>query len=972
MANSKSNIYPIQLQGAELNLNKYDAEIKQYSGFNKNNSPFVGGCLSNIFTKEEQIEGGNADNIYVDTNGDVYSVDDYGFLKNGTPIGFRSDTPLEFWGKQEYQMPEDGDIVSYYSDDAYAVKYLDENGYQHIVLHLGGKTKNVLLKDVNNNRESFFENVIIEKFYDETVGDFYCAAIKSYYRYGAVNRLGQHIQASVYSQFGDNEIVEALTKLPTFYLSFFLTFSDSCLYYEDGLVLFALNDCQNKILEQDNNDGIDFSVLADKNYVNIMSFVDYDGNKRLEGLYEGGIETKGGNLLAGFPNDKRLGYFFFRKGKMFLIFVPTTGQQTLWCRWDYKIDRSGNDAYVTVFGTHDESKDALGSSPTNYYMVQANYYNYILKRYGVSYCLYAKSVQLGKSTVTALCDFISFGASYNSENNMVNFAAGGVVNNSVLTNNGFASGIALPGADILATEWNSVDKDYIYFSEHFGGSEIEDNFVIYKDINNDKWYKIFRTTDKKVWFINNQIISNYNNKYNAYDIRRNKKLIYAYAWNNRFPFGRNYIEINNSAVPNNNYYFASCYNEYNQKDNSAAIFNPVPIIASSGIYVQFREIEDNSNGINFYINAISTGKILYTFTLKSLKRIGDNFINRNLKGLPFPIDTNGNIQLNPSLFAEYFSTFGNDVFIKENDNTYQLSKSDNQIILSYYFGTLVEGLREVFILQGQYYGIVNNMIFSIQFVNGVVAGMSAVVSVENLQFVGNTPYEALFFSKTNRCLYSFTGANVLSSRQLVDKISEVRNYLYNPATQTVFLITDVGIFFYGLFGQFLLEYTDISRMFLLDNGIVLLDNNGNYRSIKYYLDSGDLDYTKERIKLETCFYGMNNQTVTINDCLYFRLFSEEHEEGELKVSATTLSLKGRKTEETTFRIKTRDWDKITHTIYLRYQPKEQRGLGVSFSIDSPFKIAAISVGSQADSILVDKVSKGAINAPQQTSNNVEW
>ena len=29
MANSRSNIYPVQLQGAELNLNKYDAEIKQ-------------------------------------------------------------------------------------------------------------------------------------------------------------------------------------------------------------------------------------------------------------------------------------------------------------------------------------------------------------------------------------------------------------------------------------------------------------------------------------------------------------------------------------------------------------------------------------------------------------------------------------------------------------------------------------------------------------------------------------------------------------------------------------------------------------------------------------------------------------------------------------------------------------------------------------------------------------------------------
>jgi hypothetical protein len=103
-----------------------------------------------------------------------------------------------------------------------------------------------------------------------------------------------------------------------------------------------------------------------------------------------------------------------------------------------------------------------------------------------------------------------------------------------------------------------------------------------------------------------------------------------------------------------------------------------------------------------------------------------------------------------------------------------------------------------------------------------------------------------------------------------------------------------------------------------------------------------------------------------------RIFSEEHEEGNLEVSATTLSLKGRMTEKTTFKIKASDWDAITHTIYLRYQPKEQRGLGISFSINSPFKIASLSIGSQADAILIDKVSKGAINAPQITSNNVEW
>ena len=41
-------------------------------------------------------------------------------------------------------------------------------------------------------------------------------------------------------------------------------------------------------------------------------------------------------------------------------------------------------------------------------------------------------------------------------------------------------------------------------------------------------------------------------------------------------------------------------------------------------------------------------------------------------------------------------------------------------------------------------------------------------------------------------------------------------------------------------------------------------------------------------------------------------------------------------------------------------------------VDSPFKIASMSVGSQPDAVLVDKVSKGAITAPSVTTNNNEW
>ena len=297
---------------------------------------------------------------------------------------------------------------------------------------------------------------------------------------------------------------------------------------------------------------------------------------------------------------------------------------------------------------------------------------------------------------------------------------------------------------------------------------------------------------------------------------------------------------------------------------------------------------------------------------------------------------------------------------------------DNKAVMSYFLSTAVEGLQDFFTIQGQLYGILDNQIYNFSIVNEIANRGDFIVSVEGLQFVGNTPYEALFFSKTNRCLYSFTGANVLNNKQFVDKISEVRNYKYNPATQSIFLITDIGVIVYSLFGIYQIEFLNCQDMYLLNNGVILTDNEGTFKYVKYYKEETTEDYTKENITLETSFYGINNQTVTINDCLYMRIFSEEHEEGNLEVSATTLSLKGRMTEKTTFKIKASDWDKLTHTIYLRYQPKEQRGLGISFSINSPFKIASLSIGSQADAILIDKVSKGAINSPQITSNNVEW
>ena len=176
MANSKSNIYPIQLQGAELNLNKLDAEIKQYSGFNKNNSPFVGGCLSNVFEKKEDIEGATSENTYIDSNGDIYRVSESGLYKNDTLIFAKEGEALEQIG---VDLPPN--LVCFYNDEVYITKEESntDNPFGYYVFHCGDYEEIYKPWEVSGTAISYYISECsfdIEHIYDERLGDIYCVA----------------------------------------------------------------------------------------------------------------------------------------------------------------------------------------------------------------------------------------------------------------------------------------------------------------------------------------------------------------------------------------------------------------------------------------------------------------------------------------------------------------------------------------------------------------------------------------------------------------------------------------------------------------------------------------------------------------------------------------------------------------------------------------------------------------------------
>lgn len=949
MANNKTNIYPVQLQGAELNLNKFDAEIKQYSGFNKNNSPFVGGCLANVFNKDVTIEGSSSKNTYIAPNGDVYKVDTEGLWKNDVLIvSYHGQNNNRFWVQEEITLRDycvrvfSKDIQLTWEDNkiylcAFNEKHLIESFFTNANTDEDLNIYSFLTGSFieTNEGEVFFLavrrlglNYIIAIDVEDghKYGDAYGYSFQDYSTDYPISICynSSYGQLSIFAHRGNNASVD------------FYTFSKA-----SGFTLLAedVQEFSASIKSADTN-----NVWPPLANVRVSSYPFNSGATYKSFTYTSSSSSPSKKIVNSFGNF-RYGSDGVYVGNFSRLDIPviskilsTTGIQ------DHNIEEGLFTSLLSCFDMQYLLNDGNTSSSNQKFLsVHWNGSSYNLN--GVRLVDDVLNGNPFKRGIYAFSDDVKV-----DENDLVGLKL------HLLFNNNQFSGIS--GVNVLLTDWNNVELKTL---------SVKNCCEIYYK-SNDKWF-VIKEGAPELRFINNQVVANKDVQFNSYDVKRNKKLSYAVNFNGLRRTVQTIATLPDMDIENN-FWLAAAVNEYNLQDNASIILNPVNLY-----------MFNFSNTINYFSNSGSAIVNIY-YTEKTLNDLKYNvsrniwgviFKNKKLIGLPFPIDTNGNVMYSPCIFSEIKSSFGNNLLIKNGSSFYPLAiGNDNTPVMSFYLASGIEGLENAFIIQGQYYGVINNQIYTLSFNNGVINSIMFIVNVQGLQFVGNTPYEALFYSKTNRCLYSFTGANVLTQRQLVDKISEVRNYLYNPATQTVFLITDIGVFFYGIFGQFLLEYTDIADIFLLDNGIVMGTDAGLYHYIKYYLDEGDEGYQKNNIELETCFYGMNNEMVTINDCLYFRLFSEEHEEGNLKVSATTISLRGRKTEETTFRIKASDWDKITHSIYLRYQPKEQRGLGVSFSINSPFKIASLSVGSQPEAVLVDKVSKGAVTAPQITSHNVNW
>ena len=338
-----------------------------------------------------------------------------------------------------------------------------------------------------------------------------------------------------------------------------------------------------------------------------------------------------------------------------------------------------------------------------------------------------------------------------------------------------------------------------------------------------------------------------------------------------------------------------------------------------------------------------------------------NYINPDLINpyAVYPIAQGGNIRYNPNLFTEIVRSYNNKDMVISGDIAYKLLYYNNVIpILSYFLLDGVEEIDNVFVLQSSFYGVSSTRLYQMNYQDGV--SVDVIADITNMEYLGALPSQALFWSAQNRAIYSFQGNCIMKLMQYANDLTGIFGKWYNPATQELFLDTNIGILVFSDLGTYCLEWetetdtkTVADMFFFTDRFYVnLLNDTTHTYCYSYNLLEG---YTSNNIKFVTKYYGNGNTPFTVNN-IYIRLYNQgvANAEGSIVFKGHTITDIGTHTDTKEVLIGGTDdptanpptvageqWDAETNTMLVKYTPQYNRGLGFSLEVETTFPIIDI-------------------------------
>lgn len=395
-----------------------------------------------------------------------------------------------------------------------------------------------------------------------------------------------------------------------------------------------------------------------------------------------------------------------------------------------------------------------------------------------------------------------------------------------------------------------------------------------------------------------------------------------------------------------NYFCVTSWNEQVEVFQDVAFASVYPARIQRGGTISTVERYNASDYVSHEINVyISTSSSLSTPLYHNTydMNLGQMKTNFNLTNMYYPM--NQYPLYNVSVTAVFNDIYLNYALVDEGGYSFITQTDQYQnMIFGYYPSTYIQ-LSNLFVIQGTVYGINNQYIVRIALNKSTITDVSVVCNKSDMVYIGATPKSALFFSPMDKSIYLFTGDQAMVKAYDCNKITDVYSFYNNPATGFILLATNVGIV--GIYND---------QIFCMED-LIFTDGYLYYTNNCYIIDNTEYTpYKKDGFEvipviLETKFYGVSNEIKSTNDCVYIRLFSENNEpQGKVKVWCETLNEKSFKSNEKIFYVDKSNFDPVTKSIYVRYQPKYQEATGFRVHIESDFSIMTVSISHKAETV----------------------
>lgn len=286
----------------------------------------------------------------------------------------------------------------------------------------------------------------------------------------------------------------------------------------------------------------------------------------------------------------------------------------------------------------------------------------------------------------------------------------------------------------------------------------------------------------------------------------------------------------------------------------------------------------------------------------------------------------------------YIDGFNTISLLKVGNNTLQLLVKESDLLLVYNLLSNVNNISEYFVLQGQQYGIINDYINKVDMVNGQVVAQTPITSVEGLKFLGNTDKQAFFFSQMNKTIQYFAADNTLEFLMDATEIDNNTTTVFAKQTNDIFLLLNDKVVVFTNGGSM---YEMLSRAEYITFG----DNSwsdGN-KTWSYFKTNNEQE--RVPIELETLWFGdtVNRKLMNV-DCVYIELYDDNYMPGKFEISFDGLMNNTVSTKKQTFNVKSSDYDRVTKTVYLRYQPAYQNCAAFKLNIKSELPIKRLAIG----------------------------